>query len=69
MLKIIYESSSNAEEKSKIRWSALNTAKYILEMFKKGKDVFDGGCKETFFNEEKIGKKISNKNLEGKSKK
>uniref|UniRef100_A0A915P931 Uncharacterized protein n=1 Tax=Meloidogyne floridensis TaxID=298350 RepID=A0A915P931_9BILA len=46
MLKIINESSSNAEEKTKIRWSALNTAKYILEMFKKGKDVFDGGCKE-----------------------
>nr|CAD2198587.1 unnamed protein product [Meloidogyne enterolobii] len=68
MIKMIYESTSNAEEKSKIRWSALNTAKYILEMFKKGKDVFDGGCKETFFNDEKSEKKIGNKNLEGSPK-
>uniref|UniRef100_A0A1I8BSG3 Uncharacterized protein n=1 Tax=Meloidogyne hapla TaxID=6305 RepID=A0A1I8BSG3_MELHA len=54
LLKMIYESASNAEEKAKIRWSALNAAKYILEMFKEGRDVFDGGCKETFLNDEKI---------------
>jgi len=47
----------------------LNTATYILEMFKKGKDVFDGGCKETFFEDDKSEKKINSKILGGKSKK
>jgi hypothetical protein len=37
-----------------MKWSALNAAKYILEMFKIGSDIFDGGCVEIFLNNEKI---------------